>query len=92
VPILLLILLVILIAQIGFWDTLGAVIGAVASPDPVQPPPRRHARRGGAARVPAGEAADRPGRSMIRPRLTIWHALAIGLVIVAWAMWNVLLA
>ena len=29
-PIILLILLVILVAQIGFWDTLGAVLGAVA--------------------------------------------------------------
>jgi hypothetical protein len=30
VPIILLILLVILIAQVGFWDTLGAVVGAFA--------------------------------------------------------------
>ncbi len=29
-PILLLILLVVLVAQIGFWDTLGAMLGAVA--------------------------------------------------------------
>lgn len=29
-PIILFILLVILIAQVGFWDTLGAIIGAVA--------------------------------------------------------------
>lgn len=29
-PIILLILLVILVAQIGFWDTLGALLGAVA--------------------------------------------------------------
>lgn len=28
-PILLLILIVILVAQIGFWDTLGALLGAV---------------------------------------------------------------
>jgi len=30
VPILILILVAILIAQIGFWDTLGAVLGATA--------------------------------------------------------------
>ncbi len=29
-PILLLIILVVLIAQVGFWDTLGAVLGAAA--------------------------------------------------------------
>ena len=29
-PLLILILLVVLVAQIGFWDTLGAVFGAVA--------------------------------------------------------------
>jgi hypothetical protein len=29
VPIILLILLVVLVAQIGFWDTLGALLGAV---------------------------------------------------------------
>ena len=28
-PIILLILLVVLVAQIGFWDTLGALLGAV---------------------------------------------------------------
>jgi hypothetical protein len=29
---------------------------------------------------------------MIRPRLTVWHAVALGVVLLAWAMWNVLLA
>jgi hypothetical protein len=29
-PIILLIILIVLIAQIGFWDTLGAVVGAFA--------------------------------------------------------------
>jgi hypothetical protein len=30
-PILLIVLIAILIAQIGFWDTLGALLGAVAA-------------------------------------------------------------
>jgi hypothetical protein len=29
-PIILLIILIVLIAQVGFWDTLGAVVGAFA--------------------------------------------------------------
>ena len=29
-PILLIILVIVLVAQIGFWDTLGAMLGAVA--------------------------------------------------------------
>ena len=74
----------------------GRPAGRERAPSPLTARSRvGHDRRRAASR-PAAACGARPplasGLSMARPRLTVWHAVALGVVLLAWAMWNVLLA